>query len=93
MIPIKPTSESAIESYIEDVLLTQSGWRKGSVGDWDKDRAVFLAEAIALIQGTQPAVWDQMAGLHGAELAAKLTTITGWNGLHRRPSTWAMAIW
>ncbi len=70
---MKPTSESAFESDIEHVLLTRSGWQKGSVGDWDKDGAIFPAEAFAFIQATQPALWDQMAGLHGAELASKLT--------------------
>lgn len=69
---IKRTSEMAFEAYVEHVLIERSGWRQGSTGDWDVRRAVFAPEAISFIQETQPKLWDQMSGLHGAELETKL---------------------
>jgi type I restriction enzyme, R subunit len=69
---IKPTSETAFEGYIEHVLTGRSGWRKGSLEDWDVKLAVFKPEVLAFIKKTQPALWDQMQKLHGAELETKL---------------------
>ena len=66
------TNETAFEPYIEHVLLTRSGWQQGTNQDWDKDRAIFATEAIAFIQDTQPAMWEQMDKQHGAELEPKL---------------------
>ncbi len=66
------TSEEAFETYIQHVLLDQSGWLKGVNKDWDKERAVFAPEAIAFIKDTQPTLWEQMVKLHGAELEGKL---------------------
>ena len=51
------TSEEAFETYIQHVLLDQSGWLKGANKDWDKERAVFAPEAIAFIKDTQPTLW------------------------------------
>lgn len=69
---IKPTSEEAFEGYIEHVLTGSSGWRKGSLRDWDVKFGVFAPEAVAFIRETQPKLWDQMHKLHGVELEAKL---------------------
>jgi type I restriction enzyme R subunit len=69
---IKSTSETAFEEYIEHSLLEKSGWRQGSKVDWDVKLAVFAPEIIAFIKKTQPALWDQMQKLHGAELETKL---------------------
>ena len=66
------TAERAFESYVEDVLLNQSGWCKGDVKDWDKEQALFPAEAVAFIQATQPKLWEQMEKLHGSELENKV---------------------
>lgn len=69
---MKPTTETAFEAYVEDVLLTRSGWRRGSLQGWDKDRALFVPEAVAFIQDTQTALWAQMRKQHGPELEPKV---------------------
>ena len=69
---IRATSEAAFEGYIEHVLTGRSGWRQGSLEDWDVKLAVFKPEAIAFIRETQPKLWNQMQKLHGAELETRL---------------------
>jgi hypothetical protein len=32
------TTERAFETYVEEILLTRSGWQRGSNAEWDKDR-------------------------------------------------------
>ena len=58
------TTEQAFESTVESMLL-DAGWRAGDLGEWDVDRALFPARAVAFIRETQPDEWARMAGLHG----------------------------
>ena len=58
------TTEQAFESTVESMLL-DAGWRAGDLGEWDVDRALFPARAVAFIRDTQPDEWARMAGLHG----------------------------
>ena len=75
------TTEQAFESTVESMLL-EAGWRAGDRGEWDIDRALFPARAVAFIRDTQPDEWARMAGLHGddieslivAQLARELDT-------------------
>ena len=54
----------------------------GDLGEWDVERALFPARAVAFIRETQPDEWARMAGLHGddveslvvAQLARELDT-------------------
>jgi type I restriction enzyme R subunit len=69
------TNEKAFESYVESILLTQSGWDKGEKAKWDKDRALFPEDVLAFIQATQPKLWQSMEKQHGAELGDKLIKI------------------
>ncbi len=62
------TNEHAFESYVEEILLTRSGWRRCTVVDWDKERALFPKHVCAFIQDTQPKIWQEMKVLHGAGL-------------------------
>ena len=62
------TSEHAFESYVEEILLTHSGWTAGSIVGWDKERALFTTEIFGFIQDTQLNLWKQMKNLHGAGL-------------------------
>jgi type I restriction enzyme, R subunit len=62
------TNEHAFETYVEEILLTRSGWKSGSIGEWDKERALFPAQVFAFIQDTQPTLWKQMKELHAAGL-------------------------
>ena len=75
------TTEQAFESTVESMLL-DAGWHAGDLGEWDVDRALFPARAVAFIRETQPDEWARMAGLHGddveslivAQLARELDT-------------------
>ena len=75
------TTEQAFETNVESMLL-DAGWRAGDLGEWDVDRALFPARAVAFIRETQPDEWERMAGLHGddveslvvAQLARELDT-------------------
>ena len=65
------TKELAFESTVESMLL-DGGWRKGDLGEWDVDRALFPARALAFIRDTQPELWAKMSALHGANLESTL---------------------
>jgi len=60
------TKEAAFEHCAHAILLTQSGWKEGSVGEWDKARALFPARVVAFLKETQPKLWAQMEGQHAA---------------------------
>ncbi|HEY0075465.1 MAG TPA: type I restriction endonuclease, partial [Abditibacteriaceae bacterium] len=62
------TTEKAFESYVEEILLTKSGWQTGRVAEWDKEQALFPAYIFAFLQDSQPKLWDEMRKLHGAGL-------------------------
>ena len=61
------TTEQAFESTVESMLL-DAGWRAGDLGEWDVERALFPARAVAFIRETQPDEWARMAGLHGGDV-------------------------
>ncbi len=62
------TSEKAFESYVEIILHDHAGWRKGDVGEWDVEQALFPAQVTDFLQDTQPALWEKMRALHGSGL-------------------------
>ncbi len=66
------TTEKAFETYVEEILLTRSGWQSGSAAEWDKERALFPAQVCAFLQTTQPALWKEMQDLHAAGLETLL---------------------
>lgn len=66
------TNEKAFETYVEEILLTKGGWKSGSNGEWDKERALFPARVFAFIQDTQSKLWAEMKTLHAAGLEALL---------------------
>src|SRR4051794_20648731 len=61
-------TERAFETYVEEGFLTTGDWKSGSNADWDKERALFPAQAFGFIKETQSALWEQMKTLHGAGL-------------------------
>ncbi len=65
------TNEKAFESYVEQMLLAK-GWRQGSLGDWDQERALFPAEIMAFLVATQGRLWETMRGQHGTNMEAML---------------------
>lgn len=68
------TNERAFETYVEEILLTKSGWKSGSNAEWDKERALFPAQVFAFIQDTQPKLWAEMQAQHAAGLEPLLLT-------------------
>jgi len=66
------TNERAFETYLEEILFTQSGWIKGSNKDWNKDTALFPSHVISFIQATQPKEWDEFKKMHGSQLESML---------------------
>jgi hypothetical protein len=41
------------------------GWKSGSNAEWDKERALFPAQAFAFLQDTQGKLWAEMGYAHG----------------------------
>jgi len=66
------TNERTFETYVEEILLTQGGWKAGSNADWDKERALFPSQVFAFISDTQPKLWAEMKELHAEGLEALL---------------------
>ncbi|TAK36454.1 MAG: DEAD/DEAH box helicase [Chloroflexota bacterium] len=66
------TREHAFESHVEQVLLQQSGWERGTTAEWDVERALFPARVCAFLQATQPKLWEEMRRLHEAGLESLL---------------------
>lgn len=60
--------EKAFETYVEEILLNKGGWKSGTNTEWDKERALFPAQIFIFLQKTQPKLWKEMKGLHGAGL-------------------------
>jgi type I restriction enzyme R subunit len=54
------TSEAGLESLIENSLLAQSGYQKGSAADYDRDHAVDFQKLSAFLQATQPKAWADL---------------------------------
>lgn len=71
---MKPHTEQAFETYITEILLQNGGWKLGAVTEWDKERALFPAQAFAFIADTQPKLWAEMQALHGAGLEPLMLT-------------------
>ena len=66
------TTERAFETYVEEILLTDGGWKPGSNAEWDKERALFPAQIFAFIEDTQPKLWSDMRTLHSNGLESIL---------------------
>ena len=71
-------TEQAFETNVESMLLSR-GWRKGDLAEWDVDRALFPARAVAFIRATQPNEWaqDGRAARHGSRRAHRRDTRAG----------------
>jgi len=66
------TSEKAFESYVEEILLTRSGWQQGTNTEWDKELALFPTQVVEFLRETQPEAWGKMADLHGDGLEPQI---------------------
>ncbi|HHE07851.1 MAG TPA: type I restriction endonuclease subunit R [Chlorobaculum parvum] len=68
---MKQTTETAFESYVEQMLLAK-GWTPGKVSGWDQERALFSQEITDFIAATQPELWEAMQGQLGGQLNTML---------------------
>lgn len=66
------TTEKEFETYIEEILHTQSGWQPGTNAEWDVNRALFPKRIFAFLQETQPRLWEDMQKLHASGLETLL---------------------
>ena len=67
-------TEKSFESAVEAGMLAQGGWEAGNLAEWDLDRALFPARALAFIENTQKKLWGEMRALHGAGLEPLVVT-------------------
>lgn len=60
---MKPHSEAAFETAIEDYLLTHGGYEKGDPGAFHRTRCLDTGVLLAFIKETQPKEWDYLRGI------------------------------
>ena len=65
--------EKAFESTVES-MLGSVGWRKGDLAEWDVDRALFPARAVAFIRDANPELWSQVAPYYGDSMEERITS-------------------
>jgi len=79
---MKRTSEVAFETAIEAVLLSE-GYTRVDARGFDRERAIFLDEALAFIRATQGKVWEKLEALHGEQTGARvLESLCKWLDTH-----------
>lgn len=79
---MKSTSEAAFETAIESVLLGD-GYIRVDSKCFDRERAIFPAEALAFIQATQAKVWEKLEALHGEQTGERvLESLCKWLDTH-----------
>jgi len=79
---MKSTSEAAFETAIETVLLG-NGYARVAPQDFDREHAIFPAEALAFIQATQAPVWGKLEALHGERTEERvLDSLQKWLDAH-----------
>ena len=59
--------EVNFEAELEQALLAEGGYAKGSPDDYDPELALFPKEILAFIQTTQPGPWARLVSLNGDE--------------------------
>ena len=79
---MKPHTEAAFETVLEDSLLT-GGYEKLDRNGFDRERAIFPQVVLAFIRATQAKQWQKLEALHGDK--------TGERILHDMPRSWAVA--
>ena len=77
--------EKAFESTVES-MLGVVGWRKGDLAEWDVDRALFPARAVAFIRDANPDLWSQVAPYYGDSMEESIirdlvNTLDSWGSI------------
>jgi type I restriction enzyme R subunit len=79
---MKRTSEAAFETAIEAVLLAD-GYSRVDAEGYDRERAIFPAEALDFIRATQGKVWEKLEAMHGEQTGARvLESLCKWLDTH-----------
>lgn len=79
---MKRTSEAAFESAIESALLAE-GYSRVDAKRFDRERAIFPAEALTFIRTTQGKVWEKLEALHGEQTGARVVeSLCKWLDTH-----------
>ncbi len=66
------TKEKNFEADIEQYLLTQGGYAKGTMDGYDKRRAINMSVLIRFIEQTQPKMWARYCGIYGDQAEKQL---------------------
>lgn len=66
------TKEKNFEQDIEQYLLTEGGYTKGTQETYDKKRAIDMATLIRFIETTQPKQWSRYVNIYGEKVADQL---------------------
>jgi type I restriction enzyme R subunit len=75
---MKPTSEAAFETTIENHLLAH-GYQRIPREGFDRERAFFPEVVLAFIRETQPQAWGRLVALHGTKTDEQvLSDLTRW---------------
>jgi len=64
---LKPTSEYAFETTVEQTLLRRSGWKRGDLAEWDERRALFRRPLLDFLRSGQPKTWAKLETQIGAD--------------------------
>ncbi|MEE4297342.1 MAG: DEAD/DEAH box helicase family protein [Wenzhouxiangella sp.] len=79
---MKPTSEAAFETAIEEVLLA-NGYVRHSSRAFDTELAIFPEIVLEFIQQTQPKVWAKLESLHEAKTDERvIAALCKWMDTH-----------
>lgn len=68
---MRPHTEEAFETHIENHLITQGGYQKGDPERFDAALGLFPTDIFAFLEKTQANRWQLMQDLHGADIAKK----------------------
>lgn len=66
------TKEKNFEQDIEQYLLMEGGYTKGTQETYDKKRAIDMATLIRFIETTQPKQWSRYVNIYGEKVADQL---------------------
>ena len=65
------TNEKAFEELIEQSLIIDGGYIKGDPAQFNRELAMDTSVLFQFIHDTQKDVWNELAGIHGAEVEKK----------------------
>lgn len=64
--------EKTFEAAIEESLITDGGYTKGNISDYDKELALDIPTVIRFLKSTQPKEWEKLEKVHGSNTEKKV---------------------